>query len=171
MNPGRPERAETNEYYFRYIDLVPDGDIREILEEQRGATLAFLETVPESRGSHRYADGKWSVTEVLNHINDCERLFMLRAFWFARALTPPLPSFEPDDALKAAKAEEKPWSAHVEEFAAIRASTVAFFRNLPDEAWLHSGVASDYPFSVRALAYIAAGHVIHHVGILKERYL
>lgn len=168
---GRPERDETSDYYHHYIELVPMGDIRRILADQREETLAFLNGVPESRGAHRYEPGKWSVTEVLSHINDCERLFVMRAFWFARAMVPPLPSFEPEVALKTARSDERPWSAHVEEFGAIRASTLAFFDNLPGEAWTRRGVASDMPFSVRAMAYIAAGHVIHHTRILKERYL
>jgi hypothetical protein len=167
----RPSRDETVEYYFPYIDLVPDGDIRVILDDQRQETLSFLESIPEARATHRYAPDKWSVGEVLGHINDCERLYTMRAFWFARSMDAALPSFHSDLAVKTSQSAERPWSTHVAEFAAIRASTAAFFRYLPREAWLVRGVASDYPFSVRALAYIAAGHVIHHTRILKERYL
>ena len=167
----RPARDETIEYYHPYIDLVPDGDIRVILDEQRQETLSFLESIPETLATHRYAPEKWSVGEVLGHINDCERLYAMRAFWFARAMEFPLPSFHSDMAVKTSQSEDRPWSTHVAEFAAIRASTVAFFRYLPPDAWLRRGVASDYPFSVRALAYITAGHVIHHTQILKERYL
>jgi hypothetical protein len=167
----RPARDETVDYYHPYIDLVPDGDIRVILDDQRQQTLSFLESIPESRAAHRYAPEKWSVAEILGHINDCERLYMMRAFWFARAMDSPLPSFHSDMAVKTSQSADRALSTHVAEFAAIRASTVAFFRNLPPEAWLRRGVASDYPFSVRALAYIAAGHVIHHTQILKERYL
>ena len=167
----RPSRDEMVEYYFPYIDLVPDGDIRGILEDQRQETLSFLESIPESLAAHRYAPDKWSVVEVLGHINDCERLYTMRAFWFARAMDSPLPSFHSDLAVKTSKAADRPWSTHVAEFASIRASTTAFFRYLPPDAWLLRGVASDYPFSVRALAYLTAGHVIHHTRILKERYL
>jgi hypothetical protein len=168
---GRPARDETVEYYFHYIDLVPDGDIRAILDEQRQETLSFLETIPEERASHRYAPDKWSVSEVVSHMNDSERLYTMRAFWFARGMQSPLPSFESGYAVTTAKGGERPWSTHVHEFASIRASTVDLFRHLPPEAWLRRGVASDYPFSVRALAYLAAGHVIHHTRILRERYL
>lgn len=168
---GRPARDETSDYYHRYIDLVPEGDIRRMLEEQRGEVLAFLRGIPESRQAHRYEAGKWSVTEVLSHINDCERLFVMRAFWFARGMETAMPSFEPEVALQTARSEQRPWTAHVEEFDAIRASTIAFFHNVPDDAWTRRGEASGYPFSVRALAYIAAGHVIHHTRIVKERYL
>lgn len=167
----RPSRDETVEYYFPYIDLVPDGDIRVILDDQRQETLSFLESMPEARAAHRYAPEKWSVSEILGHINDCERLYTMRAFWFARAMDSALPSFHSDLAVKTSQSADRPWSTHVAEFAAIRASTVAFFRYLPPHAWLLRGIASDYPFSVRALAYVAAGHVIHHTRILQERYL
>jgi len=166
----RPAREESNEFYYPYIDSVPDGDIVAILEEQRGATLALLESIPESRASYRYAPDKWSVSELVSHINDAERLYTMRAFWFARGMDSPLPSYHSDFAVKTAKGGERAW-AHVHEFEAIRASTIALFRNLPSEAWPRRGKASDYEFTVRALAYIAAGHVNHHVGVLRERYL
>lgn len=168
---GRPARGEMDEYYVAYIDLVPDGDIRQLLDDQRQETLSFLSTIPEARATHRYAPEKWSVSEILSHVNDCERLYTMRAFWFARAMELPLPSFHSDMAVKTAKPEERPWSTHVHEFASVRASTVDLFRHLPPEAWLRRGIASDLPFSVRALAYITAGHVIHHTRVLRERYL
>ena len=171
MDVGRPARDETIEYYHQYLDLVPDGDIREILEEQGQKTLAFLESIPETLGTLRYAPDKWSVGEVLGHLNDSERLYTMRAFWFARGNGAPLPSWHSDEAVGISKAAERPLSTHVHEFASIRASTVDLFRNLPAEAWMRRGIASDNPFSVRALAYLAAGHVIHHVQILEERYL
>jgi hypothetical protein len=168
---GRPEREETVDYYHPYIDLVPDGDIRQILDEQRHEMIAFLRTIPESRLGHRYAPDKWSVAEVVGHINDCERLYTMRAFWFARAMESSLPSFNGDLCIQTSKLPGRAWNTYVDEFAAIRASTIALFRNLPSDAWIRRGIASDYPFSVRAMAYIAAGHVTHHTGILKERYL
>lgn len=168
---GRPNRDETNDYYYHYIDLVPEGDIRQILQAQRDDTLAFLKSIPESRASHRYEPGKWSVAEVAGHINDAERLYTMRAFWFARAMETPLPSYESDFAVTTSKAAERAWGTHVDEFAAVRGSTLALFGNMPEEAWMRRGVASGYPFTVRSLAYIAAGHVIHHVRILQERYL
>src|SRR5688572_13442917 len=166
----RPERAETNEYYFKYIDLVREGDIRQILADQHSKALSFLSAIPESRVLHRYAPDKWTVAEVVGHIIDTERVFMMRAFWFARAHTSPLPSYESDAVVGIARASERSWVTLVDEYDAVRASTVAFFRYLPDDAWARNGIASDYPFSVRSLAYIAAGHVIHHTRILEERY-
>jgi len=168
---SRPERDETVEYYFRYIDLVPDGDIRQPLDDQRQETLSFLESIPDTLADHRHGPDKWSVREVVSHVNDCERLFTMRAFWFAREMGSALPSFEQDFAVRTARPAEHSLASHVHEFGSIRASTIDLFRHMPEEAWLRRGIASENPFSVRALSYITAGHVIHHVGLLRERYL
>lgn len=168
---GRPERNEADAYYFRYIDQVSGDDVVDLLASQMEETITFLSSVPEEKSLHRYGPDKWTMREVLNHVNDCERLFASRAFWFARGFDSPLPSFDEKTCADAAGADEVSWARHVEEFRAIRMATLSFFRNLPDEAWMRSGVASGYTFTVRALAYIAAGHAAHHVNILRERYL
>jgi hypothetical protein len=107
---------------------------------------------------------------VLGHLNDTERLFVARAFWFARGFDAALPSFDQNIAMRASGADERSWASHVDEFRAIRGATLVLFEQLPAEAWLRRGVASDNPFTVRALAFIAAGHVVHHTTILRERY-
>jgi hypothetical protein len=168
---ARPARGDAADYYFKYIDLVPDGDVCDILESQRAETVAFFQSIPEARSSHKYASGKWSIREVLAHLNDCERLFAFRAFWFARGFDSPLPSFDQEVAAVHAPAEGRPLKSHIEEFESVRASTRDFFRHLSPDAWLRRGIASENPFTVRALAYIGAGHVIHHTQIIKERYL
>jgi uncharacterized damage-inducible protein DinB len=168
---GVPERSEAAPYYFRYIDRVPERDILGVLESQLEETAEFLAAFSEEKSLHRYAPEKWTIRQVVNHVNDCERVFVSRAFWFARGFDSPLPSFEQDVAAAAARANEVSWADHVEEFRAVRQATLAFFRNLPDGAWSRSGVASGNPFTVRALAYIIAGHVAHHRAILQERYL
>ena len=168
---GTPERSEAAPYYFRYIDRISSGDIVGVLESQLGETLGFLSGVSEEKSLHRYAPEKWTIRQVASHVNDCERVFVSRAFWFARGFDSPLPSFEQDISAAAAQANEVSWSAHIEEFRAVRLATLALFRNLPDGAWSRSGVASGNPFTVRALAYIIAGHVAHHCAILQERYL
>jgi hypothetical protein len=167
----RPERAEAAEYYFTYIDQVGTGDIRDILDVQGPETLALLGKIDDQASQHRYAADKWSIREVLGHVNDAERLFVFRAFWFARGFDMPLPSFDQDVAVSFAGADERSWDSHIEEFRAIRAASSALFRSLPDDAWTRRGIASGNPFSVRALAYITAGHVAHHIRILKDRYL
>ena len=166
----RPDRTEAAEYYFTYIDQVPAGDICRILEVQSTETLALLQGISEEDSLRRYAPEKWSVRQVVSHVNDAERLFVFRAFWFARGFDSPLPSFDQNVAVSGAGADERSWSSHVEEFRAIRAATLTFFQHLPAHAWTRGGVASGNPFTVRALAYIAAGHVAHHTTILQERY-
>jgi hypothetical protein len=168
----RPDRTEAAEYYFRYIDQVPAGDICQFLRAQLTDTVAFFGGISEERSVSRYAPGKWSIRQVAGHINDTERLFVLRAFWFARGFETPLPSFDQHTAMASAtNADDRSLASHIGEFQAVRHSTLAFFDHLPDDAWLRRGIASDNPFTVRALAYLAAGHLIHHVKILRERYL
>jgi hypothetical protein len=167
---GRPGPDETVPYYFRYIDRIPTEDVVGKLESQLDESLRFLRGVSEEKSLERYAPEKWSVRQVLNHVNDCERLFVARAFWFARGFDSPLPSFDQNVAAAGAQADDVPWADHVEEFRGIRLATVAFFRHLPPEAWMRSGIASGYLFTVRALAYIAAGHLAHHSAVLRERY-
>lgn len=166
-----PDSTEYAAYYSPYIDKVAGNDVLAVLEAQLGQTLPVLEHVSEERSLHRYAPGKWSIRQVMSHVNDAERLFAFRAFWFARGIDDPLPSFDQDAAVTIAGADERSWSSHVDEFKSIRAGTLALFRNLPADAWMRRGVASGNPFTVRALAYICAGHVTHHVNVLQERYL
>ncbi len=168
---GLPERTEAAEYYFTYIERITSADIVGVLETQTDETTAFLRGISEEKSLYRYAPGKWSIRQAWNHVNDAERVFVCRALWFARGFESPMPSFEQEIAVAAAGANEVPWARHVDEFRQIRLATLAFFRNLPPEAWKRSGTASGNPFSVRALAYIVAGHVVHHTGILRERYL
>jgi hypothetical protein len=166
--PGRTEAAE---YYFIYIDQVPPGDILDILEGQLTSTVALLRGISEEQSLHRYAPGKWSIRQVVSHLNDTERLFVFRALWFARGFESPLPSFDQNIAIATADADARSLSSHVGEFHTIRASTLTFFRDLPADAWARRGIASGNPFTVRALAFIVAGHVTHHATIVRERYL
>jgi DinB superfamily len=168
---GRPERTEASEYYFRYIDQVAGDDICRILDAQLPETLAVFQDIPEERSLHRYAPDKWSIREVVSHLNDTERLFAFRAFWFARGFGSPLPSFDQNTSMAATDPNARAWSSHIVEFRTVRAATLTLFQNLPIDAWMRRGVASHNPFTVRALAYLAAGHVTHHVKILRERYL
>jgi hypothetical protein len=166
-----PDRTEAADYYFTYIDKVPGGDILGILESQLPTTVALYGDLSEQQSLHRYAPDKWSIREVVSHLNDTERLFVFRGMWFARGFDSPLPSFDQNVAIAAAGADARPLSSHVEEFRTIRASTLTFFRDLPADAWGRRGIASGNPFTVRALAYIVAGHTTHHEKIIRERYL
>lgn len=166
-----PDRTEAAEYYFTYIDQVAAGDICGVLEAQLAETLPLLHGISDEQSLVRYAPDKWSIRQVVSHVNDTERLFVFRAMWFARGFDSPLPSFDQNVAVSTAGADQRPWRSHVDEFRAVRAATLAFFQDLPADAWTRRGVASGNPFTVRALAYLAAGHVSHHTRILRERYL
>jgi uncharacterized damage-inducible protein DinB len=168
---GRPEPDEAASYYFTYIDRVPDNEIIDVLTRQLKESVDFLSEISEEKSLHRYAPDKWSLRELLGHVNDTERLFVFRAMWFARSFQDPLPSFDQEISFKAAESDKVSWASHLDEFRAIRSATISFFQNLPADAWLRTGIASDNLFSVRALAYIVAGHVFHHLAILRERYL
>lgn len=167
---GRPLPNEAAPYYFGYINRIPSDDIVNVLHSQLEETLTLLRGVPEEQSLHRYAPDKWSIRQMWGHVNDAERVFLFRALWFARGHDSALPSFEQDVAAGAGKADDFPWARHVEEFREIRLATLSFFRNLPDEAWMRSGVASGNPFTVRTCAYIMAGHVAHHTAVLREKY-
>jgi DinB family protein len=167
----RPTTNEAAPYYSKYIDLITGEDIVPVLERQMGETVEFLEGIGEEQSLHSYAPGKWTIREVLNHVNDGERLFSGRAFWFARGFQDALPSFDQDVAAQQAHANNTSWPELIDEFRNLRLATISLFKNLPDEAWSRSGVASDNPVTVRALAYIIAGHVAHHTSVLHEKYL
>ena len=167
----RPTANEAASYYSKYIDLVGNDDVVSYLDGQLKETMPLLESIADGDSTYRYAPDKWSMRQVLNHINDCERVFLGRALWFARGFTDPLPSFDQEIAVAGAKANETAWAELVDEFRIVRLGTLSFFRNLPDEAWSRTGIASDNPVSVNAIAYIIGGHVAHHVNVLKERYL
>lgn len=168
---GRPESGEAAPYYFTYIDHVEGDDVLGVLEGQLEELPEFSATISEEKSLHRYAADKWSIRQVLNHLNDTERLFAFRALWFARGFETPLPSFDQNVAVSGAEADQVGWAAHVEEFRRVRFATLSLFSNLPADAWMRSGVASEKTFTVRALAFLTAGHTTHHVRILRERYL
>lgn len=167
----RPQNTEAAEYYFMYIDRITSDDVVPAMRDQLGQTVQFLEGISEEQSLKSYAPGKWTIREVLNHVNDGERLFLSRAFWFARGFQDAMPSFDQDVAVQYAHANETSWAKLVDEFKTVRAATLSFFENMPAEAWDTTGVASDNPVTVRALAYIIAGHLAHHVNVLREKYL
>ncbi len=168
---GRPGPDETAPYYFTYIDQVPGENAFPTMETQLNECLQLFSIISEDQSLHRYAVGKWSIRQVLNHLSDSERAFAFRALWFARGFDTPLPSYDQNIAAAGAEADAIPWSSHVEEFKRVRFATISLFRNLPAQAWMRSGIASDNPFTVRALAFIIVGHVAHHLTILRQKYL
>ena len=167
---GPPGREEAASYFYRYIDRISGDDIVAILDAQQDEALAFLRRISEEESLHRYAPDRWSIRGVLSHVNDTERVFAYRALWFARGFDSALPGFDQDVSAGQAGADGRAWASHLEEFRAVRSATTALFRSLPADAWARSGIASDFPFTVRALAYIAAGHLSHHLAVIRERY-
>lgn len=168
---GLPQRTEAAQYYFTYIDRISGDDILGTMKVQLDEAAEFLSSISEEKSLYRYAPDKWSIRQVMSHVNDTERILAFRALWFARGFSEPLPSFDQNIAVNAAGADDYSWTSHVQEFMKIREATLAFFQNLSAEAWGCSGVASGNTVTVNALAYIIAGHVAHHVAILRERYL
>jgi uncharacterized damage-inducible protein DinB len=169
--PARPAADEYAPYYEKYVSLVGEGHIVETLERQSADTLALLRSVPEDRAGTSYEPGKWSVKEVVGHVIDTERVFSHRALRFARGDQTPLPGYEQDDYVRAANFDARTLSSIAEEFERVRAATVALLRSFDREAWSRRGKANDNEVSVRALAHILAGHELHHINILRERYL
>ena len=166
--PGRDEAAP---YYFTYIDRIASDDIVSVLTNQLQQVPTFLSQISEEKSLHRYASEKWSIRQVLNHVNDTERTFAFRALWFGRGFSEPLASFDQNTAANGARADDYSWASHVTDFRDVRNATLSLLQKLPEEAWSRKGVASGNAVTVRALAYIIAGHVLHHIAIVQERYL
>jgi len=167
----RPDKSEFLPYYERYIALVPEGDVVATLVSQMNETQELLCSLPASVATYRYAPDKWSVNEVVGHLIDSERQFAFRALRFARADATPVPGFEQDDYVRSANFNAYPLADLASEMEAVRQSTVFLFKHLDEAAWMRRGIANNAEVSVRALAYIIAGHELHHRGILQTRYL
>ena len=166
----RPEAGEYAPFYETYVSKVKGSDILGILEAQRLQMAQLFAARSERDGNFRYAPGKWTVKEVLGHVTDTERIFSYRALRIARGDQTPLSGFEQDDYVRGGKFAERTLADLADEFGLVRAASIALFRSLPKEAWQRRGVASNNEVSVRALAFIVAGHEIHHRLILEEHY-
>ena len=166
----RPEPKEYAESYAGYVSEVPGSDVLGVLESQRVQMLQLFAARSERDGSFRYAPGKWTVKEVLGHINDAERIFAYRALRIARGDQTPLAAFEQEDFVRNGGFGERTLADLAEEFGLVRNASVALFRSLREDAWPRRGVASQKEVTVRALAFITVGHQIHHRSILEERY-
>jgi uncharacterized damage-inducible protein DinB len=168
---SRPGEGEFNPYYSRYIDRVPEGDVVDTLERQIAGTTGLLRSLPADKHDHRYAAGKWSIKEVIGHIIDGERVFSYRALRFARGDTTPLPGFDENEYAANANSAARTLEDLTSELEHLRLSTVRFFGGLDEPAFSRHGLANDNPISVRALAFIIAGHETHHLDLIRTRYL
>jgi hypothetical protein len=166
----RPAKNEYDSYYERYISLVPDEDVLIALDQQLAETMILLRSLSDQHGSFRYEPHKWSVKEVLGHMIDTERIMAYRALRVARNDRTPIEGFEQDDYVKNGGFDHRSVSNLAREFEQVRRTTISLFRNLEPAAWERRGIANNVEISVRALAYIIAGHELHHKNGLKEKY-
>ena len=167
----RPEKSEYAAFYANYVSLVEEIDVVSALRNQTLDLRKLFDEFSAEKENFRYAEGKWSVKELLGHIIDGERVFSYRALRISRGDETPLAGFEENSYVAGSNFNNTDFADLIEEFVLLRASNVLMFKNLTDEAWLRTGTASDAPVSVRALAFIMVGHVRHHTNILRTRYL
>jgi uncharacterized damage-inducible protein DinB len=170
MTRSKPAAGDYAPYAEQYVALVSGDDILGALGNQLKQTTTLFSGRSERDGNFRYAPGKWTVKEVVGHVADTERIFAYRAMRFARGDQTPLSGFEQDDYVRSARFTERKLAEVVEEYADVRRANLDLFRSLDDEAWRRRGVANNSPVTVLALAYIIAGHELHHRKIIEERY-
>jgi uncharacterized damage-inducible protein DinB len=170
MTIARPEAEESLAYYHRYIARVSDEPLGEQLTAQLREIEQLFETVTDRAALARYAEGKWSIKEILGHLSDTERIFTYRLLRIARGDATPLPGYDENAYVPAGRFDERPLPMLLAELRAVRLSTAALLEGLPEEAWTRWGEANGSPITARALAFIIVGHVAHHLGVLRERY-
>jgi hypothetical protein len=168
---NRPETNEFAPYYNNYVSVVEDDNVLAMLDEQSAELRAIFLQVPEEKGAFAYEPGKWTIKEVLSHLIDGERMFAYRVLRISRGDETPIEGFEQDDYIENSNANNRPFAELLEEFDLQRRSNMILLNNISEADSKRTGTASGKPISVRALAYIMAGHVRHHVNILKDRYL
>ncbi len=167
----KPVAGECDPYFSTYIDRVKEGDLVANLRRQSGELTELCGDLSEAEAGFRYGPDKWSIKEVLGHLIDTERVFAFRALWFARGETAALPGFDQDEFVRQADFDQRSVESLVSEFVHLRQSTIDLLAGFRDKDWERSGISNDAELSVRAIGYILAGHVIHHLEILGERYL
>lgn len=167
----RPQAGEYAEHFAKYIDKVPEGDLIEQLKAQPALAIEEWDSLTQEQGNYRYAEGKWSLKEVLGHISDTERVMSYRLLRVSRGDTTPLPGFNEELFVSRSTFGQQTVSALLHDFFVVRESTLSLIRQLDDEAWLRQGTASGITISARALAYVIAGHAHHHLSMIRERYL
>ena len=168
---ARPDLAKVPAWYHRYIDRVSENNLAEAFSNQTSSFIAFMKNIPADKRLFRYAEGKWSIQEVFQHVIDGERVFSYRAMCFARKESHPLPSFDENSYAANSRADSRNWNEMIEEFSALRKATEILYKSFDDEQLESVGVASGNPVSVLGIGFIIVGHVAHHLAIIRERYL
>ena len=166
----KPSATAYPVYFKSYIDQVPEEDLHEAFKNQLPVIGSFLSSITEDRSGYAYAEGKWSIREVLQHMIDTERIFCYRALCFARNEKAPLPGFDENEYAAHSNAAVRTWASLAEEFLAVRQATSRLFESFTPEALLSSGISSNNQLGVSAIGFITAGHFYHHKKIVEERY-
>jgi uncharacterized damage-inducible protein DinB len=167
----RPETNEYSDWYAGYVSLVQETDIISALENQIDEFKDFFSQISDEKALYAYAEGKWTIKELLGHINDGERVFAYRALRFGRNDATELAGFDENPYVQNANFNERNLADLLEEFILLRKANLFLFRNFKETDWNNFGIASEAKITVRALVYIMVGHARHHIKILKERYL
>jgi len=167
----RPSNEEYFKYFQGYVDLVPEGDIRQVLEQSLKTTTELFGSFSEDQGNYRYAPDKWSLKEVLGHVTDNERIMSYRALRIARGDRTPLAGYDENEFIRNSSFNELPLAAIVEDYKAVRRATLSLLTTIADEAWTRTGIVNDKESSARAWFYILAGHELHHLNVIREKYL
>jgi hypothetical protein len=168
---SRPDLSRVPEFFHNYINYVPDNDLVTAFKNQSPLTISFFENIPDNKIDYAYGEGKWTIKEVLQHVIDAERVFSYRALRFARKDPTPLPGFDENLFAENAKADKRNWNDLLEEFKSVRKATEWLFGSFNEEQLDASGISSNKSIYVLALGYISVGHAIHHINLIKERYL
>ena len=168
---AKPEATEMAPYYQKYVDRCAGEDVMGALLDSLKQCRALFARIPTDMGDHRYAPDKWTIKDVLQHMIDAERVFAYRALRFGRNDATPLPGFEEDEYARSANASARPLADLYMETEIVRGSTILLFQSFDDAMLLRQGTANGQPASVRAMGWITAGHMLHHIGVIEERYL
>lgn len=167
----RPDLSRVPEWFHRYINQVPENDLLKALEIQTGSFLKLFKKIPQEKQNYRYAKGKWTIKEMLQHIIDAERIFAYRALCFARKDATSLPGFDENDYAYHSKAVKRDWNQMIEEFQSLRKANEILFRSFDKQQLDSTGTANGKQVYVLAIGFIMVGHINHHVSVLRERYL
>jgi uncharacterized damage-inducible protein DinB len=167
----KPELSTVPEFYHKYVNQIQEEDVYHAIQVNTKSTLSFLRTIPEEKWDHRYAEGKWTIKEMIQHVIDAERIFSYRALCFARGEKLSLPGFEENDYAAASKAERRTKEDLIIELETVRKSIEQLYTSFDEEQLASTGIANNNPITVNAIGFIIPGHTQHHMTILKERYL
>jgi len=166
----KPDYSRIPEWYHGYLEQVKENNLQNALSEQQKTITSFLKRIPAGKQNYRYAKGKWTIKEVLQHLIDCERVFAFRALSFSRQDTSPLPGFDEDNWAANTNTSKREWKDMVDEFVAVRTSTILLFKSFSKKQLQLNGVANNNSVYVEGIGFIIAGHAAHHIAVIKERY-